>query len=125
MDTEVVMSMMAACAALAGVLVSITALTQKQRAEREFLTVLLARETAAARLRELRSEITKDGAVSSAELQNLIGSLEILTNELSREHKVLIGYGLRQRSIRGRARYAAKLMNRAGIGSGSLPVAIP
>jgi hypothetical protein len=67
----------------------------------------------------------KDGAVSSSELQKLIGSLEVLTNELSREHKLLIEYGLRQKSLRGRARYAAKLMNRAGIGSGSLPIAIP
>jgi hypothetical protein len=124
MDTEVVISLMAGCAALAGVFASITALTEKYRAEREFL-IVLAKETAAARLRDLRCKIMKDGAVSSSELQKLIGSLEVLTNELSREHKLLIEYGLRQKSLRGRARYAAKLMNRAGIGSGSLPIAIP
>jgi hypothetical protein len=124
MDTEVVISVIAACAALAGVLASISALTEKQRAERAFLTVL-TRDAAATRLRELRCEIMEDGAISSFELQNLIGSLELLTNQLSREHKLLIECGLRQRSIRGRARYAAKLMNRAGIGSGSLPIAIP
>jgi hypothetical protein len=124
MDTEVVMSLMAGCAALAGVWASIVALTQKQRAEREFLHVL-GRANAASRLREIRRKITEDGAVSSSELQSLISSLEKLTNELPREHQVLIEYGLRQRSIRGRARYAAKLMNRAGIGSGSLPIAIP
>lgn len=86
---------------------------------------MLANETEAAHLRVLWRKIMEDGAVSSSELQSLIGSLEKLTNELPREHKLLIEYGLRQRSIRGRARYAAKLMNRAGIGSGSLPVATP
>ena len=124
MDPEVVMSVMAGGAACVGVLASILALTQKKHAEREFLNVLLE-ETAAARLRELRRKIMEDGAVSSSELQNLISSLEKLTNELSTEHRLLIEYGLRQRSLRGRARYAAKLMNRAGIGSGSLPIAIP
>ena len=124
MDPEVVMSVMAGGAACVGVLASILALTQKKHAEREFLNVLLE-ETAAARLRALRCKIMEDGAVSSSELQNLISSLEKLTNELSTEHRLLIEYGLRQRSLRGRARYAAKLMNRAGIGSGSLPIAIP
>ncbi len=124
MDTEVVMSAMAGCAALAGVLASIVALAQKQRAEREFL-IVLAEETAATRLRELRCKIMEDGAVSSSELQSLTTFLEKLTNELSTEHRLLVEYGLRQRSLRGRARYAAKLMNRAGIGSGSLPIAIP
>jgi len=124
MDTEVIMSVMAGCAAFAGVLASVVGLNQKQRAEREFLNVL-ANETEAAHLRVLWRKIMEDGAVSSSELQSLIGSLEKLTNELPREHKLLIEYGLRQRSIRGRARYAAKLMNRAGIGSGSLPVATP
>ena len=124
MDTEVVMSLTAGLAAFVGVFASIVALKQKQSAEREFLHVLV-NATAATRLREIRSKITEDGAVSSSELQHLINSLEKLTNELSREHRPLIEHGLRQRSIRGRARYAAKLMNRAGIGSGSLPVAIP
>jgi hypothetical protein len=124
MDTEVVISVMAACIALTGVLASISALIEKQRAERAFLTVI-AGNAAAARLREIRCAIMEDGAVSSSELQNLIGSLELLADQLPREHKLLVAYGLRQRSIRGRARYAAKLMNRAGIGSGSLPVATP
>jgi hypothetical protein len=99
-------------------------LTQKQRAEREFLNVL-AQEAVAARLLALRRHIMKDGAVSSSELQNLMACLEKLTGELSKEHKTRVEHGLRQRSLRGRARYAAKLMNRAGIGSGSLPVATP
>ena len=124
MDTEVVMSLAAGCAALTGVLASVFALAQKKRAEREFLIVLV-REAAATHLRELRLKIMEDGAVSSSELQNLITFLETLTNELPKEHRLQIAYGLRQRSLRGRARYAAKLMNRAGIGSGSIPVAIP
>lgn len=44
---------------------------------------------------------------------------------LSVEHRRVIQEGLRQRSMRGRARSAAKLMNKAGIGSGSLPIATP
>jgi hypothetical protein len=124
MDTEVFMSVIAGSAAFAGVLASIVALTRKQRAEREFL-VVLAQEPAVTRLRELLRQIMKDGAVSSSELQSLTTCLVKLTGELPKEHQLQIEYGLRQRSLRGRARYAAKLMNRAGIGSGSLPVAIP
>src|SRR3954466_6201117 len=91
----------------------------------ESLLTLLGKEAVAMRLRELRRQIMKDGAVSSSELQNLTGCLERLASGLSKEHELRIGQGLRQRSLRGRARYAAKLMNRAGIGSGSLPVAMP
>ncbi len=118
------MSLMAGCAALMGVWASLVTLNRKRQAERQFLSVL-AGAAAATQLREIRRRIMEDGAVSSSELQSLIASLEKLTDQLSRQHKLLIEYGLRQRSLRGRARYAAKLMNRAGIGSGSLPVAIP
>jgi hypothetical protein len=43
----------------------------------------------------------------------------------STEHRKLIERGMRQRSMRGRVRYIARLMNRAGIGAGSLSVALP
>ena len=124
MDAEVLLSVIAGSAALTGLLASIVSLAQKRRAEREFLN-LLGREAVATPLREFRHQMMKHGAMSSSELQSLIARLRSLAGELPKEHKLQIESGLRQRSLRGRARYAAKLMNSAGIGSGSLPVAIP
>jgi len=124
MDAEIVLSVIAGSAAVTGLFGSIASMAQKRRAEREFLNVL-AQETVARPLRELRYRIMKHGAMSVSELQSLTTRLGSLAGELSKEHKLQIQHGLKQRSLRGRARYAAKLMNRAGIGSGSLPIATP
>jgi len=124
MDAEIVLSVIAGTAALTGLLASIVSVAQKQRAEREFLN-LLAQEAVATPLRELRRRIVKNGAVNSSELQSLTTRLGNIAGRLSREHRLQIESGLRQTSLRGRARYAAKLMNRAGIGSGALPIATP
>jgi hypothetical protein len=122
MEAEIILSVVAGSAALAALLGSVVSLAQKQRAEREFLKVL-ARETVATPLRDLRYRIARRGAMSASELQGLTARLEGLAGELSRKHKLQIERGLRKRSLRNRARYAAELMNRAGIGSGSLPIA--
>jgi hypothetical protein len=124
MDAEIFLSVIAGSAALTGLFGSIISMAQKRRAEREFLNVL-AQETVATPLRELRYRIAKHGAMSVSELQSLTARLGSLAGGLSKEHKLQIQHGLRQRSLRGRARYAAKLMNGAGIGSGSLPIATP
>ena len=124
MEAEIFLSVVAGSAALTALLASVVSLAQKRRAEREFLNVL-ARETVAKPLRELRYRMVKQGAVSASELQSLTARLAALAGELSKEHKLQIERGLRQRSLRGRAQYAAKLMNHAGIGSGSLPIATP
>jgi len=120
-NLEVLLSVIACSAATLCLFASIVDLIEKQRAEREFQKVL-CNETAARHLRELRSRFMEDGVVSEAELHSLIASLEKLTHELSKKHKLLIERGLHQRSILGRARYVAKVMNKAGIGAGPLPI---
>lgn len=122
MGTEIFLCVIAGSAALTMLLASVVSLSQKQRAEREFLS-LLTQEAVATPLRELRCQIMKRGAMSVSGLQSLTDRLGSLAGELSKEHKLQIERGLRKGSLLGRARYAAKLMNRAGIGSGSLPIA--
>src|SRR5690349_1159377 len=115
MEAEIFLSVVAASAALTALLASVVSLARKQRAEREFLNVL-TQEAVAEPLREIRYRMMKQGAVSASELQRLTSRLGSLASELSKEHRLQIEHGLRQRSLRGRARYAEKLMNRAGIG---------
>jgi hypothetical protein len=65
------------------------------------------------------------GAVTQKELTQIIALLERASEGLSAQDRTAVAEGLHQPSLRGRARYAAKLMNKAGIASGSLPLAIP
>ncbi len=124
MEAEFVMSLVAAAAtaAMVGVASSLLTIKLKVDAERRLLELLSAGELAQ-RLRKLRTEVMQDGVTTPEELQQLVDSLDPLLEELSAEHRRAIGEGLHQRSMRGRARYIAKLMNKAGIGSGPLPIA--
>jgi hypothetical protein len=64
------------------------------------------------------------GIATSAEIQQLVGSLDGVARALPEDYKQLIEESLLQRSVRGRARYAEKLMDKAGIGAGSPPIAV-
>jgi hypothetical protein len=125
METELVTSLAAAAtaAAMVGLASSLLTIKLKMDAERRLLELLSA-EDRAQHLRKLRSQVMQDGVTTPEELQQLVDSLEPLLQELSAEHRRAIGEGLHQRSMRGRARYIAKLMNKAGIGSGPLLVAV-
>jgi hypothetical protein len=125
METELVTSLSAAAtaAAMVGLASSLLTIKLKMDAERRLLELLSA-EDRAQHLRKLRSQVMQDGVTTPEELQQLVDSLEPLLQELSAEHRRAIGEGLHQRSMRGRARYIAKLMNKAGIGSGPLLVAV-
>jgi hypothetical protein len=97
-------------------------LWHKYKAEREYLRLLPAQANA---LLEMRNCVMRHGVVTSEELEELITSLDRASEGLSVKHRRLISAALHQRQLRGRARYAAKLMNKAGIGSGPFPIATP
>jgi len=124
MKIDIILSLIAGSAAVIGVIASLSLVKQKFEAERDFLS-LLTNDAALPRLRELRKQIPPDGVTSPAELKQLITSLDQLTAGLSERHRQLIREGLWQPSVRGRARYAAKWMNKAGVASGPLLIATP
>lgn len=105
-----------------GTAMSVWTLKNKSKAEREYLRVLRRH---AENLKLMRTSAMGDGVVTEDELAQLIASLDRASECLSSQDRKLVATGLHQPSIRGRARYAAKLLNKAGIGSGSLPVAFP
>lgn len=119
------LSLLAASVAVAGVVHSFASVRHKSIAERRFLGLLASDPSAVIRVRELRNQIMHDGVTTPAELRRLIACLESLSRALPEDQRRLVAEGLHQRSLRGRARYAAKLMNKAGIASGSLPIALP
>jgi hypothetical protein len=122
-DVQLLMSLFAATSAGAGALVTFWKIVQKSRAEREYLRLLSVHATT---LRNLRAHLTRDrGVMTSEELQELIASLDGVAHGLSPEYQRLIAEGLHQRSVLSRARYVARLMNKAGIGSGPFLLAIP
>jgi hypothetical protein len=108
--------------AVIGAAFSFLTIRHKSIAEREYSRLLQKRAEA---LRKLRNRVTHDGVVSSEELNQLIASLDRAAQDLSAGHRRLISAALHQPSVRGRARYAAKVMGKAGIGSGPLPLATP
>ncbi len=122
MELQLIMSVISGVAAVAGVFLELAAVRLKLRAEREYLTLLVTRGKAA---REVRNRVMQDGVITPEELQQLVVCLETAAEGMPEEQRRLISDGLRQRSMRGRARYAAKLMNKAGIGSGYLPIPTP
>jgi hypothetical protein len=122
-DVPLLISLVPATAAVAAAFVTFREIVQKGRAEREYLRLLSAQATT---LCSLRARLTRDRRVmTSEELQELIASLDCVAQGLSPEYQRLIAEGLHQRSVLGRARYVAKLMNKAGIGSGPFLLAIP
>jgi hypothetical protein len=122
METQIILAVLSAAAAIAGVATSLLTIKYKSDAE-DLLVKRLMERVRAQTLKELRDEAMSDGVATERELQRIIESIEAVTTDLSLVHRRAIAQGLRQRSIKGRARYVAKVMNKAGIGSGSLPVA--
>ncbi|HEY0681837.1 MAG TPA: hypothetical protein VGD45_05880 [Steroidobacter sp.] len=120
MQAEILMSVASAVAAIIGVACSIASIKHKSEAEQQFLDILAKRESVV-RLHHLRDQIVRDGVATTKELQRLIDALDAESERLSEEHRRLIIEGLHQPSMRGRARYVAKLMDKAGIGSGAIP----
>jgi hypothetical protein len=122
MELQLIMSMISALIAVTGAIMALASVWLKARAEREYLSRLAARGNS---VREVRTRAMQDGVVTSNELEQLIAYLERAAEDMPAAQRRLISEGLRQRSMRGRARYAAKLMNKAGIGSGYLPIPTP
>jgi hypothetical protein len=123
MNVDILMSLVACSVAIVALIESVAAIIRKLEAERRFLVVLTS-ESASGELRRLWDEIMQDGVASKIELQELVASLGQMSERLSVEDRMQIDQGLRQRSMLGRARYVAKLMNKAGVGVGPLPVAL-
>jgi hypothetical protein len=123
MDGQLLLSAITAGAALAGLAVSTMRLQYKLAAQRR-LANLLASDPASVRLQAVRERMVHDGVATAGDLQQLIGHLERLTRTLPVEQQRLIEEGLLQRSVRGRTRYAERLMDKAGLGSGSLPIPV-
>jgi hypothetical protein len=123
MDAQLLLSAVAAGAGVAGVVVSILRLKRKFDAEHMFLNLLIS-DPAFAGLQALRERMVHGGIATSAEVQQLVGSLDDVARALPEDYKQLIEESLLQRSVRGRARYAEKLMDKAGIGAGSPPIAV-
>jgi hypothetical protein len=121
-NAKLLLPILSAAVALAGTVLSIMKVGSKSRAEREYLRLLNANS---AMLLTTRIRVMNDGVVSEAGLTKIIEKLEQTARGLSAEDRRLVATGLHQHSVRGRARYAAKLMNKAGIGSGPLLVAAP
>ena len=122
MDAQLILSIVPAAAVLFGVLVGFLTIYRRAKAEREYLR-LLQRQAEA--LRSVRNRVTHDGVVFPEELNRLIAALDQAAEGLSEQHRRLISAALHQRSIRGRARYAAQVMEKAGIGSGPLLLPTP
>jgi hypothetical protein len=122
MEAQLIMAFIAAVAAAGALFVSFSAVLLNAQAERAYLHTLRAR---ADELRNMRAHMMDRGVITPEELAQLIASLDQIARSLPTKHQRLIAQGLHQRSLRGRARYAAKLMNGAGIGSGPLPIATP
>jgi hypothetical protein len=102
---------------------SVNAIRRKLAAERLFIAVLSSAETARP-LREIWEDILSDGVATIPELKLLVAALERASEALPPEVRNLALEGLRQPSLGARARYAAKLVNRAGIASGPLPIPV-
>lgn len=102
---------------------SINSIRRKLEAERHFISVLASKANASA-IRHLWEDILSDGVASLPELQQLVSALERASEAIPPEKRKLVLEGLRQPSIGARARYAAKLVNRAGIATGPLPIPV-
>jgi hypothetical protein len=118
MDAQLILSIVPATAVVIGFLT----IRQRSNAEREYLRLLQRRAEA---LRSLRNRVMHHGVVFPEELNQLIAALDQAADGLSAEHRRLISAALHQPSVRGRARYAAKVMEKAGIGSGPLLLPTP
>jgi hypothetical protein len=123
MNIATVLTFIGLGCALMYLAVSISTIKVKREAEKHFVE-LLAEEHCATKLRALREEIMRDGVASYDELRTLIDCLDRVSLGLSPKHRASILSGLHQRGAIGRAWYAAKLLNKAGIGSGAIPVPI-
>jgi hypothetical protein len=122
MDAQLILSMVPATAVVFGVMVSFLTIYRRANAEREYLRLLQRRAEA---LRSVRNRVMHDGVVFPEELKRLIAALDQAAEGLSAQHRRLISAALHQPSIRGRARYAAQVMEKAGIGSGPLLLPTP
>jgi hypothetical protein len=118
MDAQLILSVIPATAVVIGFLT----IRHRSNAEREYLRLLQRRAEA---LRSVRDRVTHDGVVFPEELNRLIAALDQAAEGLSAQHRRLISAALHQPSIRSRARYAAKVMEKAGIGSGPLLLPTP
>jgi len=122
MEIQILLSVIAGAASIVGMVGGLLAVRDKANAERAFERVLM---THARSLREIRDRSTDSGVVTPAALEELVACFEVARRALPTKQRRLIASGLHQRSLRGRARYVAKVMNKIGVGSGRLPIAVP
>jgi hypothetical protein len=122
MDFQIAISIVLSLLCTLTTVLTLRTLSHKSKAEREYLSIL---KEQASTFQALRNRAMHDGVVTNEELMQIVASLDSASEALSTEHRKLVLTGLHQPSLRGRARYAAKLLNKAGIGSGSLPIASP
>jgi len=88
-------------------------------ARREFNRLLLENADS---LRILREPIMLDGVATFDELAQLVRALEHVADGLPERHRKVVVEPLRSHDAHQRARYAARVMNKAGIGSGYIPI---
>jgi hypothetical protein len=122
MDLQLLLLIVLYVSLLIWVVESVVMVVERSNAEREYLRLL---PTQANTLLEVYNRVMPDGVVTSEKLEQLIASLDRVSEGLSIGHRRLISAALHQRSLSGRARYAAKVMEKAGIGSGLFLATIP
>jgi hypothetical protein len=106
-------------AAVAFVIAIIKTEREDLAARREFHRLLVEN---AGSLRGLRERIMLDGVATFDELAQLVRALERVAEGLSERHRKVVVWPLQSHDAHQRARYAAHVMNKAGIGSGYIPI---
>lgn len=123
MDTTPFTPLLTLVGAIIGLTLGLSIIKLKIDAERCFLAIL-SLEDRAKPLREIRARVMQKGVATAEELQQLVDLLDSFVQEMPAKYQRAIREGLHQDSMLGQARYVAKLMNRAGIGSGPIPIPV-
>jgi len=114
---------MYALVAVIGIILAVAIVRRKLKALERFVALLATPERAHT-LRALWDEVMRDGVATPAEVHLLVCALKEAAKSLSPKDQRLILGGFMQRSVLGRARYVAMIINRAGIAEGPLPVPV-
>jgi len=123
MDMEPFTLLLTLVGAIIGLALGLSVIKRKIDAERCFLAIL-SLEDRAKPLRELRDRVMQKGVATAEELQQLVDLLDSFVQEMPAKYRRAIREVLHQDSMLGQGRYVAKLMNRAGIGSGPIPIPV-
>jgi hypothetical protein len=114
MDYLNVLSLFVGMLGTVGVAESIISLRRKINAEKKYIDYLRT-EKVSRNLRVRINSFNNEGVVSDEDLTVIINRLDKAARRLSRRDRMYIAEALHQRSTIGRARYADKVLEKAGI----------